>query len=192
MLFKKNRFKNSCIIILAIIITWQWGQAIMIYSKAHLAKWMIAHAWEQTLTTGNNIKPWPWADTWPVAKILFPNQQSYYVLAGGAGNSLAFGPGHLSSTPLPGSKGVSVIGGHRDTHFSLLKDIPKKETIKIQTKQGQWKQYQINKHWIADSNKEPLLIDHTTNGIYLITCYPFNALNPRGPQRFIVSAEEII
>jgi sortase A len=191
MLLNKHNLSRLLILLFTFIVAWQWGQAAFIYSKAHLAKWMISHAWEKTLHSHTDTKPWPWADTWPVAKITFPGKKSYYILAGGAGNSLAFGPGHLSDTPLPGSTGTSVIGGHRDTHFSLLKNIKENEHIEVQNKKGQWKTYQVNQRWIADSQKEPLLVDQSLNQLYLITCYPFNAINPRGTQRFIVKAEEV-
>ena len=183
--------KPICMTLLLLISAWHWGQAAIIYGKAYLAKWLIHHAWQHTLTTGKATKPWRWADTWPVAKIVFANKQSFYILAGGAGNSLAFGPGHLSETALPGTLGSSVIGGHRDTHFSLLKGIQKGEKIQVQNQRGEWTHYAVSKQWLADSSKENLIVDRNQNGLYLVTCYPFNTITPGGNQRFIVEAKEI-
>ena len=36
---------------------------------------------------------------------------------------MAFGPGHLSGTPLPGEAGNAVVSGHRDTHFAFLRGL---------------------------------------------------------------------
>lgn len=176
---------------LLLIAAWQWGQAGIITGKAHLAKYLIAQAWQQTLTTGNNHLPWPWADTWPVAKITFHNNKGFYILAGSAGNSLAFGPGHLSNTALPGTQGASVIGGHRDTHFSLLQHSNKNDIIKVQNKTGEINTYQISEHWIANSKNSMLTIDQNEDSLYLITCYPFNTIRVGGDERFIVRATPI-
>jgi len=42
-------------------------------------------------------KPWPWADTHPVAELIMKDK-SGYVLAVASGRKLAFAPSHLSST----------------------------------------------------------------------------------------------
>lgn len=175
-----------------LIAAWQWGQAGLIASKAYLAKWLIAQAWQQTLVTGENHLPWPWADTWPVAKITFRNNKSFYILAGGTGNSLAFGPGHLSNTALPGTQGASVIGGHRDTHFSLLQHSNAKDIIRIQNKAGKINSYQISERWIANSRNSMLTIDQDEDSLYLVTCYPFNSVRVGGDQRFIVKAKKSV
>ncbi len=175
--------------IMLLTAAWQWGQAIKIYGKAHLAKWLISQAWQDTLISGKNTKPWPWADTWPVAKISFPNNEVFYILAGGAGNSLAFGPGHLNSTALPGETGTSIVGGHRDTHFASLQNIQQGDNFSVQNKNKEWKHYSTNSFWVANSETEPLLFDPQEEALYLITCYPFNSLAPNSDKRFIVKAE---
>jgi sortase A len=167
---------------------WQWGSALSIAVKAHLAQWLIKSSWAKSLETHQIVKPWPWADTWPVAKIIFPSGEAYFVLKGSTGNSLAFGPGHVSSTALPGEDGASVIAGHRDTHFALLENLRSGQKIKVQNKAGEWFTFEINKQWIANSNLESLYVNNQQSSLLLITCYPFNALMPGGDQRFLVSA----
>src|SRR5688572_1545522 len=51
---------------------WQFGQGIYIHLKARLAQYLIADAWRKTLTGARAVKPWPWADTWPVARLEAP------------------------------------------------------------------------------------------------------------------------
>lgn len=184
--------RKYSLITLFVIGLWQWGQAAMITGKAYLAHYLIAHAWQQTLATGHYQKPWPWADTWPVARITFKDGKSFYILAGGKGNSLAFGPAHLSETALPGETGSSVIGGHRDTHFALLQHSQTHDLIRIQNRRGENKTYRIQKRWIADSKKAQLHFDKTQNSVYLITCYPFATINPNGTERLIVKADQLM
>src|SRR5690606_10953682 len=88
-----------------------WGNTTYIFAKAQLAQYLIADAWEQTLRSGKNSKPWSWADTWPVARLLSEDhKQDLYVLAGASGTSLAFGPGHLDGSALPEESGSIIIG----------------------------------------------------------------------------------
>jgi len=48
------------------------------------------------------VKPWSWADTWPVARIEVKRlHASAIVLAGSSGQALAFGPGHVELAPMP-------------------------------------------------------------------------------------------
>ncbi len=162
-----------------------------IHAKARLAQLLIAEAWESTRTgNGQPHKPWPWADTWPVAHLRMGKQPPHdlYVLAGAQGNSLAFGPGHLRGSAEPGTVGVSIVGGHRDTHFSILKDLPMGSLITVTPRHGAPQQYRITDKRVADSLTEPLAAMPYASQLILVTCYPFNAIQ-RGPLRYVVTAE---
>lgn len=175
--------------LLLAVTLWQWGQTGWIYAKAQLAQYLIADAWQTTLEQQQPKAPWPWADTWPVARMQVPiHDIDLYVLEGADGSALAFGPGHMQGTALPG-KGTSVIGGHRDTHFAFLADIQVGDIIKFQNSEGNWQEYRIINTEIKNSETEPLLIQTDNNELLLVTCYPFNALRAGGPMRFIAQAE---
>ena len=96
--------------------------AVWIPVKAEIAQHLLERSWLRALEGETNAKPWPWADTWPVARMHTADEE-LYILEGAQGNSLAFGPGHLQGSVLPGKKGISIIGGHRDTHFRFLEQI---------------------------------------------------------------------
>lgn len=165
-----------------------YGNAIWIEAKAELAEFLIAKAWADTLDTGENHKPWNWADTWPVARIHHPaSNTDLYVLEGAEGSSLAFAPAHQQGTALPG-EGASIVGGHRDTHFEFLRDAQLKDELLIQGIDGYWKKYEISATEVRDSEKQVLLIDQDSRDLYLITCYPFEAVLPGGPLRYLVTA----
>jgi len=42
-----------------------------------------------------------------------------------------------------------------------------------------------------DARSETIVIDHTTNMLSLVTCYPFNDWNPGGPMRYVVTAVSV-
>ncbi|MFT5084667.1 MAG: sortase A [Lentisphaeria bacterium] len=183
-------YKKAVLIGLALAITSVcWGNSAYIYAKAYLAQYLIEDAWQETLSDGKNHKPWRWADTWPVGKLVFPTQyRSLYVLAGSHGTSLAFGPGHMDGTALPDETGTKVFSGHRDTHFSFLRKINIGERFLLQDKHGGWHIYTFKHTTISDIRTGPWLIDANAGEVHLITCYPFNALIPGGPWRFIATA----
>ena len=95
-----------------------------IHAKAALAQHLLAGAWARTRDGEARARPWPWADTWPLARLSVARLGvRRLVLAGASGRTLAFGPGHHAGTALPGAPGNAVISGHRDTHFRFLGEL---------------------------------------------------------------------
>lgn len=169
---------------------WQIGHAGYIHAKARLAQLLIARAWAQTQAGEVNVKPWPWADTWPVAHLTAPAQGvDLYVLAGAEGRSLAFGPGHVYGTPLPGEAGNSVIGGHRDTHFAFLEQLERGDELDVDTPHGEHARYRVTGGEVVHKDDLDVLAQ-PAEGAYLtlVTCYPFDAVRPGGPLRYAVTA----
>ena len=165
----------------------QLGNGAYIQLKAALAQQLIASAWEQP----EPAKPWPWADTWPIARLEWPDRgEDLYVLSGGKGNALAFGPAHDAASSPPGADGISVIGGHRDTHFGFLADVQVGEEVRLTGKDGRVRRYRIAETRIADIRRGPLLADG--DGILLVTCFPFDAVRPGGPLRYLVVARPLL
>ena len=110
------------------------------------------------------------------------------VLAGGSGRTLAFGPGHLSASALPGQRGNAVIAGHRDTHFNFLQRLAVGEPLAVETASGESHLYQVVNVDVVDSRRSSLLLDTEDSMLSLVTCYPFDALEPGGPMRYVVTA----
>lgn len=167
---------------------WQLGGAAWLLAKAELAQYLISDAWEEQLRTGEAAKPWPWADTWPVAKLQLQGQKPLMVLAGGSGQALAFGPGLLAGSGEPGQPRTTVIAAHRDTHFEGLDQLHPGSAILLQDRRGRWHSYRVSETRVVNSEREQLPI-FAEPGLLLVTCYPFGALNPGGPLRYLVYAE---
>ena len=170
---------------------WQIGSASYIHAKAILAQVLLETAWDKTLHGQQEVKPWPWADTWPISRLDVPRLGiDRIVLAGASGSSLAFGPGHLFGSPLPGQQGNTVIAGHRDTHFRFLKEIRHGELINMQMLTGDTIQYEVIKTMIVNEREIEYLISTSENTLTLITCYPFDAIRPGGPLRYLVISKQ--
>ena len=175
---------------LIVVACWQLGQGFYIYAKARVAQYLIASAWQKSATTHIQVKPWAWADMWPVAKMVVADHDiEQYVLAGTSGESLAFGPGYVFSSALPTTAGNTVIAAHRDTHFSFLQNIKKGEVITIFNTDGDQRNYVVQKMEIVNKNDVSWLYDDGYDyQLSLVTCYPFNAIQPGGDLRFVVHA----
>ena len=168
---------------------WELGQGTYIPAKAWLAQELMQRAWVRSASGEIRATPWPWADTWPVARLTARSGEiDLIVLAGGSGRTLAFGPGHLSASALPGTQGNSVIAGHRDTHFSFLKDVKAGELLNVELSSGQRHVYKVVDIEIVDSRKASLKLDTDAAILSLVTCYPFDARAAGGPLRYLVTA----
>jgi sortase A len=168
---------------------WQLGESAYIPAKAWLAQELMQRAWQRAAEGRERPAPWPWADTWPVARLrALGGDIDLIVLAGGSGRTLAFGPGHLSASAMPGERGNTVIAGHRDTHFSFLQHLAVGEPLVVETADGQPHLYQVMDIDVVDSRRSSLLLDTEQSVLSLVTCYPFDALEPGGPLRYVVTA----
>jgi sortase A len=166
------------------------GRGLYIHAKAQLAQVLLHAAWDRTHATGIATRPWPWADTHPVARLIAPGQDAdVLVLAGASGRTLAFGPGHLDGSAQPGDPGNAVITAHRDTHFRFLKDAGLGDVIVVERADGATRRFRVRKSYVADARDLRLPRDTLVPTLTLVTCYPFDALNPGGPLRYVVVAE---
>lgn len=179
---------TACLLCLALQ---QLASAGLIKAKAWLAPPLIERAWRQSLAVGGQpVLPWPWADTWPVARLRAPGQGvDQLVLAGAGGNALAFGPGHVRASAPLGSGGLAVIGGHRDTHFAFLEQLRQGDPLQLQLPDGEWRNYRVAASRVANAERETIPVAPGEEQLLLVTCYPFRALRPGGPLRYVVEAQ---
>jgi sortase A len=175
-------------LLLALVGLILFGQGAYIHAKALLAQVLLERAFEKTIATGHETKPWSWADTWPVARIEVKRIHAHaIVLAGSSGQALAFGPGHVEGTPDAGERGVTVYSAHRDTHFSFLKNVVIDDEIDVTRRDGRTFRYRVDTTSVVRfdaSGIDPLAGGHE---LVLSTCWPFDALT-LGPERYLVHA----
>ena len=169
-----------------------FGDGIYIHAKAALAQVLLHAAWQRTQATGADAKPWPWADTHPVARLLVPTRDAdLLVLSGASGRTLAFGPGHLDGSATPGAMGNSVITAHRDTHFRFLQRVVAGDALVVEGRDGAHRHFHVLRTYVADFRSLNIPRDTPVPTLTLVTCYPFDAINPGGPMRYVVVAEAV-
>src|SRR5436305_732710 len=157
---------------------------------AHVGQWMLHRAWTRAQASGKPERPWPWADTQPIARLLAPQQRvDLLVLAGASGRTLAWGPGHLDGSAAVGSPGNAVLSAHRDTHFRFLARVAIGDRLIVERADGSRVAYRVRDIAIVDARALVLPRDTERPTLTLVTCYPFDALVPGGPLRYVVTAE---
>ncbi|MGB0134559.1 class GN sortase [Dokdonella sp.] len=157
-------------------------------AKAGLAQLLLQRAWQQGLENGSAIKPWPWADTAPIARLQVARLGiSEIILRGDSGRTLAFGPGWAESSSVPGKPGLSVISAHRDTHFSFLRDLVAGDQIDIQSDQAN-RRYEVASLRVVDAREGEVELVPDSDALILVTCFPFDTFEVGGPLRFVVTA----
>lgn len=164
------------------------AQGAWIPAKAALAQALLERAFARTLAAGAPSRPWPWADTVPVARIAFPGLgESYVALAGSSGQALAFGPGHVEGTPEAGEPGTAVYAAHRDTQFRSLGRLAPGDSVEVRRRDGRTIRFRVTGRRIARWDASGLDADAPGRRLVLATCWPLDALAP-GPDRLLVEA----
>lgn len=158
-------------------------------AKAQVAQWLLQRAWQVSSTEQKPVRPWPWADTWPVARLLVPAKAvDLIVLEGDHGGSLAFAPGMRIAKP--DDNKVTLISAHRDTHFKFVQTLDSNDRIELIDPGREKSIYRVAARQIVDSRQSWRLPRHEGRLLILMTCYPFNAIHRGGPLRYVVIADE--
>lgn len=189
------------------------GSLICMYAcwlpaKAWLSQVLISNSWQQSLkqqeilksehsyhgdkltNTTVAIKPWPWADTFPIAKLSFQRlEENIVILNGGDPTTLAFSAGAVAPFNQPNSAKPFVVAGHRDSHFAFLEEIRMKDVISMTDKNGQSQLYQVEAINIVDASTGQLAISADEQHLVLITCYPFNSISEEANERYVITAK---
>jgi sortase A len=163
---------------------------LWIPAKAVLAQVLLERAWAAADGGAEQPRPWPWADTWPVARLTLPGGRPLVVLAGASGRTLAFGPGHVDGTARPGEAGNVVVAGHRDTHFHALRDLTPGDELVLEAPGGALRRYAVRSTQIVRYDDARALAPGDDR-LTLVTCWPFDALRPGGPLRYVVVAQPV-
>ena len=160
-----------------------------IHAKAGLAQILMQRSWRKTLAGDGDHKPWPWADTCPIARLTLARGSDHIVLAGASGRNLAFGPAHLDGSAEPGKPGTCVIAGHRDTHFAELDHLAAGQTVVLEDRSGREHGYRVVAAAVVNERDTWAMTQFEAPTLVLITCWPLDGVAGGGSQRYVVWAE---
>jgi sortase A len=180
----KRHWLLAVVVITAAVFSFD---ALWIPVKAELAQHLLERAWLRSLAGEPDAKPWPWADTRAVAILEVPHLGlREIVLEGSSGRNLAFGPTLVNSGRLDQTSD-RILSGHRDTHFSFLRELKTGDLLRLRTV-NEIRDYRVSWQEAVDSRHQSLVIDDNVDRLTLLTCYPFEAAGSGGPLRWVVTA----
>jgi sortase A len=186
---RPSRLSPATAAILALAGLWLVGDALYAHAKAALAQVLLDRAFAAEIASGAVVKPWSWADTWPVARIEVPRLAAHaIVLAGGSGQALAFGPGHVERTPDPGEPGTAVYAAHRDTHFAFLGQVGTGDEIVVTRRDGVALHFRATHAEVVRWDSSGIDPIAAGRHLALATCWPLDSALP-GPLRYVVHAD---
>jgi sortase A len=177
--------------VLALLGAVSLAQGGYIYLKAQLAQVLLSRSWHAALSGAREPRPWPWADTWAVARLSSARHDvDWIVLEGATGSTTAFAPGHVLGTAAPGEPGHVALAAHRDTHFAFLERVALGDRLRLEPARGPSVDYEVDELRVVHE-RDAELLSRDEPRLSLVTCYPFDAALPGGPLRYVVSARPL-
>ena len=169
---------------------WLWSTADGLAFRATFGRrldTLLAHAGPRALVAVAHASRQQASGSGLIGRIEIPRLGlSEPVLEGTSGRSLRRGVGHVARTAFPGERGNVALAGHRDSHFSRLREVEKGDLIRIQTPDGVFA-YRVAAIHIVDPDRGDLLAQTGSPRLTLVTCYPFHWVGP-APRRYVVVA----
>ena len=188
----RRRVASALALALALIGIAQLGAAGSIHVRAWIAQRLIAASWQVARAQGSAPRPWPGADVRAVARMQVPARGvDLYVLEEASARALAYGPAHVSGTALPAHAGNAVVVAHRDTHFAFLRNVHIDDAIEVEGANGAAAQYRVREVGVLEQHETRVLDATDASQLTLITCWPFDAVQPGTPLRFVVIARRV-
>jgi sortase A len=184
------RWSSLLIIAIIGITIWQFTQGKEIYLKTWLSRALLHTAWVRTQASGRIVKPWPWANTWPLGRIYVPRlNMEQIILFNNSNNILSLAPTHTNSSVLPGYVGNSVLNVHRNIYFYFLKNLKPTDQMILESLNNGRSYYKVANIYVVDRTTIDFVKPTLDRRLTLISCYPCKSKNERW--RYVVVAIEM-
>lgn len=158
--------------------------------KALAGQFILRDVWEQTVTSGNELKPWASADFKVRGELTVPKLGlSRIVLDRDSGEAMSWGIGAVSSDP--STTNAIILAGHRDTHMKFMAKLRIGDLVNFQASDASLKTYKIIKSMVLETpqlNVEDSFEE--ASQIILTTCWPFDGTQ-QGLERYILIGQEV-
>ncbi len=164
------------------------AQGLYLQVKAYMAKKLLQRAWERTLKTGQQSKPWPWAESWPIARIRVADKQiDMIVLSGDCHLNMDFGPGYCFGSTMINGSDNAVIKAHRDTFLQNMAGLSAGDVLNIQAPGGEEHRFSVADTQVIDEEAS-IILDARSPMLTLVTPYPFDDDAQVGHLRYLLFA----
>ncbi|WP_416896613.1 MAG: class D sortase [Minwuia sp.] len=160
------------------------GNGLFMAVKASFGQVLLERAYD------SGGEPWPGADLKALARLEIPKLgEAVIVLDSATGKAMAWGPGHVRGTVLPGEPGLSAVGGHRDSHMAFLGKLAPGDEVILERPGSPSRAFAVTHAEVVDGRtwRYPAASGGVPR-LALTTCWPLGAETP-GPLRLIVYAD---
>ncbi|MEM7017543.1 MAG: sortase [Pseudomonadota bacterium] len=152
-----------------------------------LQSWLLETAWSRTISGERKVEPWPWADTWPVARLWMPEREArYVVLAGANQETLSVGIGHSIHSAYPGDIGNAILSVPAMPQFEPMLMLKNGQRLVLELPyKGRW-HYEIQAMYRVDKTDTRLLLPSLERRLTLVV-----AQNELTDERHIIVANAV-
>jgi sortase A len=193
----RRAWVRKCLMLAGIIsifggLSYAGGSSLMVPASQEVSQYLITHAWDRALRGHHEVRPWPWAETAPVARLSIPAlRQEFVILRGVSQESLSLAPGWNEGTNFPGDPGISLISAYKDTYFKDLKKLNLGDLISLQARSGRMIDYRVETAMILDDPELQIKDAEGSSLLVLSTSYPYSKWQEGQDLRYVVVAREI-
>lgn len=169
---------------------WHLSQGHATSAQNWLASSLLHTAWLRTQASGRQVKPWPWADTWPLARLFAPHLKSEQIVLAHASKGVSsFALGHIDTSVLPGEAGNSVLYAPPQTYLDFLLKLNEGDELVLESLySGQWR-YRVATIHVVHKTSVDLLASTSSRRLTVVSCYPCEG--KASSLRYVVIAEEV-
>jgi sortase A len=178
----------SIVALAAAICVGTLGAALWRDVKPWLTQALLARAWQSSLASGRHVKAWPWASSWPVARLTFPRLGIERYVLSGDGATPDLGSYHMAGTALPGEAGNSVIGTLDETDLAFLRELAPQTLIEVESMEESGIRYTVRYAQPLDPRDIWITKQEGPARLTLISCTSSRTLRPEEPPCYGVSA----
>src|SRR5712671_1904955 len=157
------------------------------YYAMYAAQKRLAKAWQQQNSTLHTSETAAVVDDGLIRVEIPKINLDAMVVEGSSRRQLKIAPGHITTTPIPGEAGNSVITAHRDTFFRHIYELKKGDEIVVR-RGGKSFQYLVEKKFIVKPSETWVVRPSSDARLTLLTCYPTYYVGP-APERLVVTAK---
>lgn len=194
--FLKNKSRrlslyHKVLLAITLIAISLFAQGIYKEGKVIVTQRLLSFAWASHLQDGETHKPWPWAESGPIAQLSIAGQAPLIVIKGASARHLALAPAWMVSSSGFGQAGNSVVLADNDRYFKQLKDVKLNSYLTLDTYPNLQLDYQVIATKIVNKKDLSALDVADQEILTLVTNYPLQSRISNSELRFVVIAKRI-
>lgn len=176
--------------VLALSSVWQFTSSSLISLENMVTQGLLHTAWVRTQSSGHQVKPWPWAETVPIARLSIPSLNTRHVILDYANQHLPeVAIAHANSSIPPGELGNSILNVSQEGYESFLHLLKPGDALVLESvHSGLWR-YRVSTIYVVEKTNTVLIEPSLNRRLTLVSCYRCNQQQSR--LRYVVIAEEM-